>query len=133
MACFLEARKQVGIQRCLRLLKISYHCLLVTVVFMCNDLCICMYLRFSINHVDFLCKCPLFFFFFLFDYLSLLSLMPSLSALMLANYSQACSGKCIKKQGIRGDMQKIRVIRQSFKASGPLGHFFEKTKKNIFR
>ena len=33
-----------------------------------------------------------------------------------------------KKQGNRGYMRKIPVTRQFFKASVPLGHFFEKTK-----
>ena len=35
----------------------------------------------------------------------------------------------IIKQGNRGDMRKIHVTRQFFEASGPRGHFFEKTKK----
>ena len=39
----------------------------------------------------------------------------------------------INKQGNRGDMRKIHVTRQFFEASGPQGHFFEKTKKQVFR
>ena len=38
--------------------------------------------------------------------------------------------KC--QQGNRGDMQKIHVTRQHFEASGLQGHFFGKTKKNMF-
>ena len=33
-----------------------------------------------------------------------------------------------KKQGNRGDMRDIYVVRQFFEASGPQGHFFKKTK-----
>ena len=41
----------------------------------------------------------------------------------------AQSGSKNVKQGNRGDMRKIHVTRQFFEASGPQGHFFEKTKK----
>ena len=41
--------------------------------------------------------------------------------------------KKIKTQGNRGDMPKIHVTRQFFKAGGPQGHFFEKTKIPVFR
>ena len=33
------------------------------------------------------------------------------------------------KQGNRGDMRKIHVVRQFFEASGPQGLFFKKKKK----
>ena len=39
----------------------------------------------------------------------------------------------LKKQGNGGNMRKIHVTRQFFKARGPQGHFFEKTKKPVFR
>ena len=35
------------------------------------------------------------------------------------------------KQGNRGDMRKIHVTPKFFKASGPLGDFFEKTKNPL--
>ena len=35
-------------------------------------------------------------------------------------------------KGNRGDMRIIHVTRQFFEASGPQGHFFEKTKKLRF-
>ena len=42
-------------------------------------------------------------------------------------YKQRQNGD-IKKQGNRGDMQKIQVTLQPFEASGRHGDFFEKTK-----
>ena len=37
------------------------------------------------------------------------------------------------KQDNRGDIRKIHVTRQFFRAKGPEGHFFEKRKKCVFR
>ena len=51
-------------------------------------------------------------------------------ALVLQGLRHIYADKCgNKKQGNRENMQKIQVTRQFFEASGPQGHFFEKTKK----
>ena len=39
-----------------------------------------------------------------------------------------CMNECLKEQGNRGDMRKIHVTRQFFKASGRHGDLIEKTK-----
>ena len=53
------------------------------------------------------------------------------SNMSFLHYTENFSGFIIL-HGNRGDKQKTHVTRQFFKASGPQGHFFEKTKKKRF-
>ena len=53
--------------------------------------------------------------------------------LKLVNLLRTLKEKSYLSWKDRGDMRKIHVTRQFFEASGSQGHFFEETKKPVFR